>query len=217
VKPGGHLVVELPDCTTSLANHDYAMIWEEHSLYFTPETFRQVPQLGGFETLREDVYPLPFENCIVHIARKAGAPRAFAPRPEAVAQQGLLADYAHHYEGTTRYLHDVLGAERAKGGHVALFGAGHFACAFVNVHRIGELVDFVADDTPQKRRLFLPGSRTPIVPSTALVERGITLCVLCLSIGSEERVITANKGFVEAGGRFRSALRASGRSIFNGV
>ncbi len=42
VKPGGHIMVELPDCSTSLRLDDYAMIWEEHALYFVPETFAGV-------------------------------------------------------------------------------------------------------------------------------------------------------------------------------
>ena len=56
---------------------------------------------------------------------------------------------------------------------IALFGAGHLACAFANFMGVTDLIDFVADDTPQKQNKFLPGARLPILPSAALAERKI--------------------------------------------
>jgi hypothetical protein len=79
---------------------------------------------------------------------------------------------------------------------------------------VADLIDFVADDTPQKQSKFLPGARLPIVPSAALVERKIALCLLALSINNEDNVIKRNEGFVRQGGTFRSIFRASPRSIF---
>ena len=81
---------------------------------------------------------------------------------------------------------------------------------------VADLIDFVADDTPQKQGQYLPGARLPILPSSALVERKIALCLLALSINNENNVIARNQTFVETGGVFRSIFRASPRSIFNG-
>lgn len=215
VRPGGYLMVELPDCTTSLERCDYAMIWEEHPLYFTPETFADVLALGGFETVRRDIYPLPFENCIVHLARKTGAPRLPVIDPRAMAQVGLLARYAAAFAPTSARLRRHLESERSRGGRIAVFGAGHIACAFVNFHGLAGLIAFVADDTPQKQGLFLPGARLPIRPSRHLLDDRISLCILALSISSEDKVIERNPAFLAAGGRFRSSLRASGRAIFS--
>ena len=97
-----------------------------------------------------------------------------------------------------------------------MFGAGHLACAFANFMGVADLIEFVADDTPQKQNKFLPGARLPIVPSAALAERGIKLCLLALSIGNEDAVIGRNDAFARAGGMFRSIFRASPRSIFSG-
>ena len=104
---------------------------------------------------------------------------------------------------------------RSERGPVALFGAGHLACAFVNFMGIADLIDFVADDTPEKQYKFLPGARLPILPSAALVENGIALCLLALQINNENSVIARNKAYEQAGGTFKSIFRESPRSIFS--
>jgi hypothetical protein len=216
VKPGGIIMVEVPDCTPSLTLNDYCMVWEEHSLYLTPETFTPLLTMGGFEPIRTGIYPLPFENSLVQIARKTGKPGPVRIDAAAKAQNGLLAKYAEAYEPARRELRAMLERARREKGPIALFGAGHLACAFANFMRVADLIDFVADDTPQKQNKFLPGARLPILPSAALVDRGTKLCLLALSIGNEDNVIGRNEAFVRAGGTFRSIFRASLRSIFAG-
>lgn len=215
VKPGGVLMVEVPDCTPSLTLNDYCMVWEEHSLYLTPETFAPLLSMGGFEPIRTDIYPLPFENSLVQLARKTGMPGPVRIDAAARAQNGILGTYADHYKPACRELRATLEKVRAEKGPIALFGAGHLAHAFANFMGVADLIDFVADDTPQKQGKFLPGARLPILPSAALVERGVGLCLLALSITNEDAVIGRNQAFVDKGGVFRSIFRASPRSIFS--
>jgi hypothetical protein len=214
VKPGGVLMVEVPDCTTSLRLHDYCMIWEEHSLYLTRESFAPLMTMAGCEAIRTDLYPLPFENSLVQLARKTGAAGPVRVSAEARQQQDLFAGYAAAYGPVCDDLRARLERARAERGPVALFGAGHLACAFVNFMGVADLIEFVADDTPQKQGKFLPGSHLPIVPSAMLVERRVGLCLLALSIGNEDRVIQRNEAYVSGGGEFRSIFRASPRSVF---
>jgi hypothetical protein len=137
--------------------------------------------------------------------------------PAARAEADWLARYGEAYAPACQALRRKLETIRAERGPIALFGAGHLACAFLNFMGVTDLVDFVADDTPQKQGKFLPGARIPIVPSAALVERGVALCLLALSIKNEEAVIGRNAEFTAAGGEFRSIFRASPRSIFGAV
>ena len=216
VKPGGIIMVEVPDCTTSLRLNDYCMVWEEHSLFLTPETFAPLLTIGGFEPIRTDIYPLPFENSLVQLARKTGGPGPVRITDAARAQTGWLARYADAYEPARKELRARLERVRAEKGPIALFGAGHLACAFANFMGVTDLIDFVADDTPQKQNKFLPGARLPILPSAALAERKIALCLLALSINNENAVIGRNEAFTRTGGTFRSIFRASPRSVFAG-
>lgn len=130
------------------------------------------------------------------------------------AQVGLLAHYAAEYRPARRALRTTLEHVRAEKGPIALFGAGHLACAFANFMGVADLISFVADDTPRKQGKFLPGARLPILPSAALAEQGIALCLLALSITNEDAVIGRNEAFTRAGGTFRSVFRASPRSVF---
>ena len=40
LKPGGYIVFEVPDCSLQLRTCDYTMLWEEHMIYFVPDTLK---------------------------------------------------------------------------------------------------------------------------------------------------------------------------------
>ena len=46
-RPGGYIVIEVPDCQRALDAGDCTTLWEEHTLYFTPATFEQSLRLVG--------------------------------------------------------------------------------------------------------------------------------------------------------------------------
>ena len=48
VSPGGYVVFEIPDCSLLFTSYDYTAIWEDHTLYFTPSTFRAFLKSAGF-------------------------------------------------------------------------------------------------------------------------------------------------------------------------
>ena len=215
VTPNGLLMLEIPDCLSSLEIHEYCMIWEEHSLYFTPETFSLVPALGGFSIIWEMIYKRPFENSLVLLARKDRTPAKPTISEAARSQIGILDGYGKGYSTARQNMQDLLATFRREHGAIALFGAGHLAHAFANFMGVSEFIDFVADDTPQKQGMYLSGSKLPIFPSSELLTRNIKLCLLAVSIPTEPVVIERNDDFVTSGGIFRSILRESSRSIFS--
>ena len=107
----------------------------------------------------------------------------------------------------------LLDEHRRSGGRIALFGAGHLACTFVSVFGVAESIEFIIDDNPHKRGLYMPGSHLPIVGSAALLEDDITLCLLSLNPIGEEKVIGNNQAFVDRGGVFASIFPASARAM----
>ena len=76
-----------------------------------------------------------------------------------------------------------------------------------------EYIEFVVDDHPSKRGLYMPGSRLPIMGSSALVERGIKLALLTVAVESEDKVIQRNQAFAQAGGAFASIFPASRHAL----
>lgn len=208
VKDGGYLLLEVPDCTRSLEVCDYSMIWEEHSVYFTPATFFPALQRYGFTAAKTAVYPYPYENCLVLVARKAAAKEATSlPRNDCTSAER----YAAQFTPLTEALQASLSAEAAK-GPLALYGAGHLTAAFVNYHGLAQFFSALVDDTPQKQGLYLPGLDIPIEKPAVMVERGVRLCLLGLAPEVEPKVIARNEAYVQAGGRFASLLAASASS-----
>ncbi len=47
----GYIVFEVPDTAYSLENNIYTTIWEEHTIYFTPETFKRFFSFFGLKVL----------------------------------------------------------------------------------------------------------------------------------------------------------------------
>ena len=81
-------------------------------------------------------------------------------------QRGIAfgRSFSEYREKVRRFL----GEHRRSHGRIALFGAGHLACTFVGVFDVGQWIEFVIDDNPHKRGLYMPGSHLPIVGSSAL-------------------------------------------------
>jgi len=232
-RPDGYIVLEVPDCSRAMDGRDYTTVWEEHTLYFTPETFHHSVSLAACRLVSSANYPYPFENSLVAIAQPnghayvrgisrsgradhLGASRHGGPGqllPSALdreRQRGLAfgRGFAEHRDKVRQFLR----AHRRR-GPVALFGAGHLACMFINAFEIADAIDVIVDDNPHKRGLYMPGSRLPIAGSSILLEDRIALCLLGLNPLAEDKVVEKHAAFVARGGTFASIFPASPRAF----
>ena len=205
--PNGYVVLEVPDCQRALDTGDCTTLWEEHTMYFTPGTFEQTLRVLGLEPVFVKNYVYPFENSLVAVVGR-GTPSAPDAAVADTERRRNEAFAARLRERRTR-LRDYLTEYRRGGGRVALFGAGHLACTFLTVMDLADAVEFVVDDNPNKRGLYMPGSRVPIVASSALLEHDVRLCLLSLNPLSEGKVMERQRAFVERGGTFKSIFPAS--------
>ncbi len=207
VAPTGHAWIEVPDCTPALESRDYTSLWEEHTLYFTPATFRDCLVRNGFSVVRFELYPYTHENSLVALVapRRPGPAPAEPPEAEWVRGAAFARALPGRRRQWLRYCSDAL----RDGGKLAMFGAGHLACTFINVMGLKDEIAFVVDDHPAKRGLRMPGSGLPILPSTALIDEGVSVCLSSLSPESEEKVIRNQGPFLARGGRFTSVFPAS--------
>ncbi len=210
LRHGGYIVIEVPDCEANLDLQDYSMIWEEHSLYFTLNTFAQIMPLADCVSFGIDVHPYRFENCLVQIGRKSVDPPKPGVAPVALKQ---LRGYVDAFPRWTKAYRAFLESQTTAGRGVALYGAGHLVSAFVNFHEIADQFRFVVDDTTQKQGLFMPKCGLPIVPRAALNPREVSTCLLGVGPEVEDKIIANNRAFIDGGGRFYSILAASDRSM----
>lgn len=210
----GYLVIEIPDCEKALAVCDYTTVWEEHTLYFTQRTFHEAMATLGFAIQKTYCIPYILENSLIAVLKVSREPRPSVPRSETEAREFDRAErFATSFDARRAEIIECLETFRRDRGRIALFGAGHLACTFVNLFGLGGLIDCVIDDNPRKVGLFMPGSRLPILGSAALLDREIALCLLSINAAGERSVIDKQSGFVHRGGMFRSIFPASPLAI----
>jgi hypothetical protein len=207
VQPEGYIVFEVPDYSQTFMRGDYSSLWEEHITYFTPYTFVRTLEQAGFSVHTLKTYPYDTQNYLVAIVRVADV--TVEPMPDALLLEQKRAQYyADQFTLTRERYRQVLLNYRQQGG-IALMGAGHLACHFINLLGVSDLIDFVVDDHPQKIGMRMPGSQLPILSSQALDEKNIHLCLLSLSQESERKVL-ANKHALRARGmKFASIFPTS--------
>jgi SAM-dependent methyltransferase len=210
VKPGGYLVIEVPDCTKFIDACDYSFVWEEHICYYTPLTLAKFIERHGFTIVDALNYIHPLEDSLAVII-KANSTGAGGWAAAGDLDRELFA--GHHFgksfENVRSQIRGRLERLRAQGKHIAVFGASHLAAKFLNFFRLSDVIECVIDDNPHKQGLLMPGSQLPIVGSSVLTERKIDVCLLSLSPESEQKVLAKNQDYVAKGGLFASIFALS--------
>lgn len=208
VADNGYIVFEIPDEERALALGDYSLVWEEHFLYFTPDTLRAALAALGFELAAFHSFPYEHENSMVAIAKKKSGPPS-APALTIRKETDRFANYVNSFSSKRVAVQAYLAqASRDKGG-VAMMGAGHLTAAFINLFGLRSLVKFVVDDNQRKQGLLMPGSKCPIVSSERLKAKQVGMCLLGINPENEPKVLAKNRPFVDEGGEFFSIFPES--------
>lgn len=213
VKPGGHLLFEMPDCTKFIKARDYCFIWEEHITYVSETTLAGL--VANASLLLEDtvVYPYPLEDSLIGIVRNSPV----KPLRSTSGRDALIEDgraFSRGFRELRTHLQGLFAGWQRAGRPVAVFGAGHLAAKFINMYGLGGMIDCVIDDNSHKQSLLMPGSRLAIRGSAELESRGIKTCLLSLSPESEQKVRAKNQIFMDHGGRFLSIFALSPVSVY---
>ena len=210
VAPSGYIVFECPDCSRAFETFDYTALFEEHITYFTPNTFQLVFGLAGLSLIHFQRFPNAFENSLVGIARPVARDRDPFPTKQVLAhERRKVAAYSEMLPRYREKLIQYLSQYTKTTGQIALFGAGHRACTYVNLLGIKDYISFFVDDNPHKAGLFMPGSHLPIYASSRLIEKDIRMCLLGLSPEAEEKVLENNSYFTQKKGKFYSIFPLS--------
>lgn len=220
----GAALIEVPDNEKAFKTGQHTVIWEEHSLYFTEFTLNALLEANGLKVLSFQRYPMALEDIlIVTVVSDATASNSanqnqeqnkptfhydqypFDPKTMHTEAQ-LPAQFASSFASNRSLLQAKLQHYRQQHDKVAILGAGHLGAAFVNFYQVGEFIDAVIDDDPNKQGLRLPGCQLPITSSDALNRGEFGLCLLTCNPWNNEKIAARNQGFLEAGGEFLSVF-----------
>lgn len=199
VEPEGIIVFEVPSCLEALKLKDYTMVWEEHTLYFTPETFRATLEKSGFIIEKFYDFEYPLENSLVAICKINKEKN----------EKEIAESFAINFDEQKQRIKNVL--SKYDKSEIAILGAGHLTCTFINIFELGEHIEVVIDDDPEKKDLLMPGSNIPIRDSSSLKDK--KLCLLGVNPRHEEKVIDKHKEFK---GEFLSIFPCSKRHLLQG-
>lgn len=209
LRPGGHLVLEVPNVNHCLRHCDYSGLWEEHVNYFTPHTLRFFLQRIGVELKLQEVFDFCGEALVVvgqYTGQEIAAGRDHVP---GLARAAMA--FGDLWPRFSKALCDHLRDHRHKNDKIAIYGSGCRACSLINFAGLGPLVDYLLDDQPEKQGLYLPGARLPIEAGGLLDSGAVSLCLLMVNAESEEKVMAAHPEFLNRGGQFVSLCPPSPR------
>ena len=213
-KKNGYIVWELPDCKKSLKRLDYAMLWEEHTYYFTEFTLKNFLKSHNFDIVNFYSFPYAFENSLVAIVK--------------VKENDFCKNDNKFYNNLkkellqAKFFANSLSPQRKKikkklfqlkkrypNTNIALYGAGHLSVAFISIMQLPDVISYVIDDNTNKKGMFMPIGNIPIINSKKLIEKNIKICLLSLNPMNHSTIINKNKDFTKKGGIFLSIFPGS--------
>ena len=92
-----------------------------------------------------------------------------------------------------------------------MYGGGCRSSSLINFAGLESEIDLIVDDQAEKQGRFMPGSRIPILPSEALIDGDVGICVLSVNAENEEKVLARQENYQGQGGRFVSMHPPSDR------
>jgi SAM-dependent methyltransferase len=210
LKEDGILTIEFPHLLRLIEENQFDTIYHEHFSYFSFTAAKRIFAAHGMRLF--DVEALPTHGGSLRIfGCHDAAPHPTSDRvaemEKAEASAGIedIATYdgfADRVQRTKRQLLSFLIDAREAGKSVAAYGAAAKGNTLLNYCGIGpDMIDYVADASPHKQGLFLPGSHIPIVaPAEIAKTRPDYLLILPWNLTTE--IIDANAYIREWGGQF---------------
>tara|TARA_A100000164_G_scaffold289049_1_gene262212 strand:- start:1956 stop:3155 length:1200 start_codon:yes stop_codon:yes gene_type:complete len=202
LKPGGYIVLEMPDSEHIFKAGNHGFIWEEHISYFTSKSIYQIAMEVGAELVWKKRYPYPYEDSLITVLKFGHENYEPENTVDQTDTKKIIREFATSLDENRIFWRKTLMEYKSKDIPVAVFGAGHLAVKFINFLELGDLIDCVIDDHPEKKQCIMPGSHLEIVSSAELSERNIKICISTLSPESEVKVKKKLPEFFSSGGVF---------------
>lgn len=207
IVPDGFLVIELPDSEKILQLSNHAFIWEEHMSYFTEQSLPLLAEKTGVKLIWSARYSYNYEDSLVAIFQCTPFAPSKKHQTSPLNTQTLLDQFNQGFIKSKVEWKSLLQNYRSQGSKIAVFGAGHLAIKWINFLEVSDYLDCVIDDHPHKIGMYMPGSKLPILPSSALEDRKIRICISTLSPESEQKVRAKLSPFFDHGGIFIPAFK----------
>lgn len=190
LKEDGILFIDVPDIGGGIEVGDCTIAWEEHVNYFTDHVLVSLLDRHGFTALDERKFNYSGGTLAV-LSRRKQSEDVFQLANDHLPK---LASFNERVVAYGRKLALALKKARQTYDQIVIYGVGCRACALVNGHGLGRLIDFAVDDQPERQGKFMPGSHLEIRPAQTLGTPGVrSLVILAVNQENEDAVIARTK------------------------
>jgi C-methyltransferase-like protein/putative zinc binding protein/methyltransferase family protein len=205
----GRGVIEVPYVKDFLDRRAFDTIYHEHHCYFSLTALERLFDRHGLEIERVERIPIHGESLRVFVRREPGAPvQGSVPalleeeaswgvdRPEPYLQ------FAHEVGQIESRLKALLADLKHEGARIVAYGAAAKGSTLLNTFGLGsETLEFVADASPHKQGLYMPGNGLQIRAPEALLEE-MPDYVLLLAWNLVDEIMRQQRAYTQRGGRF---------------
>ncbi len=209
LKPGGTAVIETPYVRDLVDRLEFDTIYHEHVFYYSLTALDRL--LGRHDLSITDVERLPIHGGSLRIFATPAGRRDRAPSVDAMLDEeaelgmcapGYFRHFAQRVDDLRARILALLDAQRAAGRVIAAYGAAAKGTVLLNSMGIGsDIIEFVADRSPWKHGMYMPGVHIPIVPADRLATTFPDVCLL-LAWNFQDEILRQQADYRHRGGRF---------------
>lgn len=179
LKYNGVITLEFPHLMQLIEQNQFDTIYHEHFSYFSFSTAKLIFEKHGLEIF--DVAPISTHGGSLRVygkhkddASKNISPNVTTLLHEEKAKGMQTIEYYDGFQDNAdrvkSNLIDFLIKQKKNGKRVAAYGAAAKGNTLLNYCGVKkDLIEFVADASPHKQGMFLPGSHIPVVKEDAIV------------------------------------------------
>lgn len=162
-----------------MRNMVFDFIYHEHISYFSVKPLQSFFARHGLELI--DAQPVRTKGgSLRYTIQLAGGPRKPSPvvasmiaaeEKAGICKLETLRAFSGRVDDSKNALTSLMRKLKAEGKMFAGYGASATSTTMIYHYGIGDMLDFIVDDNPQRQQLFSPGLHIPILSGTALDER----------------------------------------------
>jgi SAM-dependent methyltransferase len=116
-------------------------------------------------------------------------------------EPGIYREFAKRINALRDEGRALLGKAKAEGKHIAGFGAARGGTTTMFHFGLGDFLEYLVDDSPDKQGLYSPGCHLPVLPTKEIYERKPDYLFLLAWVHAKP-IMEKHKAFREAGGKF---------------
>ena len=209
LKPEGVLVIETPYVRDLVDRLEFDTIYHEHVFYYSLTALARLLGQHGLVVADVERSPVHGGSLRLFVMPSAASEQGTSVRAMldvesslGINDPGYFDDFANSVTALGPALQSVLHDFRSAGQRVAAYGAAAKGTVLLNAFGIGrDAIDFVADRSPHKQGMYMPGVHIPIVPAERLDEAMPDACLL-LAWNFRDEILAQQADYRRQGGRF---------------